>query len=372
MGNISPRSLQFVPGFGIMRLSHLGFAVTDGINDKLENPEALRPYLFGGQSDISPIDWNYIWFAKAAQTANPPMYCCAVPVLPTTIAVPAGILAPSAAMSGGGGLPSGTYLVKAILVQKVDGKQIAFSEIAASGTGTTLTVTLPTHPSVTGAYWIVYFGLTPGAENQFLLTGPTQTTLVITSAGISGTPGSSNGWLTRIFCYDLVLKSWAVIDLPFPISVLRQFRALGTIPITVMGGFWDSGVRRWQAMDPSWDAGATNSGFQADTNVAWSVRDAEVFDEGGTKKLFGNQVILRGDGNPSSISMKLAINGQPSGFVTASLIVFNDNNMYEARQRIFQAFENMHIDISGTGPASVESIGYELKPKPVGAALVYS
>ena len=75
MGCIAPRSIQFVPGLGIVRLSHLGFATTDGISDR-DISEEVRPYLFGGDPTITPVDLAYMPYAQACQTANPPMYIC--------------------------------------------------------------------------------------------------------------------------------------------------------------------------------------------------------------------------------------------------------------------------------------------------------
>ena len=83
MGCVAPRSIQFVPGFGIMRLTHLGIAVFDGVRDKVISEE-IRPYLFPSNdnnlSDIVPMDQNYSYSSYGFQTANPPMYCLAVPV----------------------------------------------------------------------------------------------------------------------------------------------------------------------------------------------------------------------------------------------------------------------------------------------------
>jgi hypothetical protein len=83
MGNVAPRSLQFLPGLGVIRLSHRGFAVFTGVRDQLISEE-IRPYLFGDESapDITPIDWSLAWFGKGAQSADPPMYVCALPLEP--------------------------------------------------------------------------------------------------------------------------------------------------------------------------------------------------------------------------------------------------------------------------------------------------
>jgi hypothetical protein len=80
MGCVSPASIQFVPGLGIVRLTHLGFASTDGISDKVISEE-IRPYLFGGgDPEIIPVDTQYMPYAQGAQVANPPMYICGMSV----------------------------------------------------------------------------------------------------------------------------------------------------------------------------------------------------------------------------------------------------------------------------------------------------
>jgi hypothetical protein len=147
LGCISPRTLNFVPGFGVMRNTHLGIAVFNGVKDEVMS-EQIRPYLFPTDdqifADITSIDSNWIGVAWAAQTANPPMYCVAVPV------------------------------------------------------------------------------------------------------------GITNGQLTRIFCFDLVMKAWTIVDLPFPISTMSQFKGEATNPITVFGAFSDATITRWQAGDEEW------------------------------------------------------------------------------------------------------------------------
>ena len=83
LGCLAPRSLQFVPGFGITRYTHLGWAVFDGVDDRIIS-EDIRPFIFPTgdltESDILCIDSNWQSVMWGFQTANPPMYCCAVPI----------------------------------------------------------------------------------------------------------------------------------------------------------------------------------------------------------------------------------------------------------------------------------------------------
>jgi hypothetical protein len=94
MGCIAPGTIQFVPGFGIVRLTHLGWAVFDGVRDRLLSEE-LRPYLFldtsqqylgasgSSSTDISSLDWAYAYRCAGFQTSTPALYCAIYPSLDT-------------------------------------------------------------------------------------------------------------------------------------------------------------------------------------------------------------------------------------------------------------------------------------------------
>lgn len=78
MGCVAPRSIQFVSGFGIIRLTHRGFALYDGVNDTLISEEE-RPRIFGRDSYVG-LDWTRINQCMATQVPNPPLYICACPI----------------------------------------------------------------------------------------------------------------------------------------------------------------------------------------------------------------------------------------------------------------------------------------------------
>lgn len=84
MGCTAPRSIQFVSGFGIVRLSHRGFALYDGVNDKLISEE-IRPYIFGNGTDIAGLNFAAIDRSWASQGQNPPLYICACPTTDTSL-----------------------------------------------------------------------------------------------------------------------------------------------------------------------------------------------------------------------------------------------------------------------------------------------
>lgn len=190
LGCIAPRTIKFVPGFGIMRLTHLGVAVFDGVRDRLISEE-IRPYLFGGLSDIAPMDLGFAYFAKGDMTANPPMYCIAIPVL---------------------------------------------------GQG-------------------------------------------------------SDGRLTRLLCFDLVLKAWTVVDTPSEgISVLRQIYSPGSIPITLWGDMSNGMISRWMAGDDqgfnAWTAPSGVITLGANIPFAWRTNSA--IQENPTDRLYIRRAIVKG------------------------------------------------------------------------------
>lgn len=82
MGCVAPRTIQFIPGFGIVRLSHRGFALFDGVNDVLIS-EQERPRIFGRDA-YDGIDWANVTKSMAAQLPNPPLYLCACPLVGQT------------------------------------------------------------------------------------------------------------------------------------------------------------------------------------------------------------------------------------------------------------------------------------------------
>ena len=78
MGCIAPRSIQFVSGFGVIRLTHKGFALYNGVEDRLISEE-VRPAIFGG-SGFSALDFTNAYRCWAQQSQNPPLYICGAPV----------------------------------------------------------------------------------------------------------------------------------------------------------------------------------------------------------------------------------------------------------------------------------------------------
>jgi len=376
MGCMASRTIQFVPGFGIVRLAHLGFAMFDGVRDRLLSEE-IRPYLFGGQPDIPAIDWNYAYFSKATQVAQPPMYVCACPILQNTVAgvYPVPVFSRSAA---GVTIPPGTYYAYVVLQtssgQLFKGPESSVIIDAARGFG----VDFPGGFAPYNAYrFFLWYGPTPGGENRVATVavpgGPPPhrffTGFTVTTSGVAGQPNSSGGQLTRLFCYDLVLKAWAIVDLPYPISALRQFRTSGSIPITVAGGFSDGGIRRWlggAGLDLTWDTGAVNAGAP-DANVRWTVRTPEVFGKDASDRVYFRQLAIRGVGSPTNMTASITINGVSGAtLLTRNLTVTPmGGGEFAAYADIGATGVDAHAILSGSGPIEIQSVDWACVPKSV-------
>ena len=375
LGCVAPRSIQFIPGFGIMRLSHLGFAITNGVVDKLACEE-IRPYIFGsvnvgGAVDIPSIDWNFAWFSKAAQTADPPMYVCACPVIG---GVPLGFLSGVSA--------SRVFIATAFGGQtwycRVSAFSVTHLEFAVSSEFgpfvldqlNGLQVTTPAYPPGAVSFQLYVYQKSangePIAGAQIAIPASATTIVRNFFSYLPGNPPS--GWvgaLTRLFCFDLVLKAWAIVDLPWPIAVLKQFRMHGSVPITVSGGYNDQTVRRILMQDSDWDG----------QPIAWSVQGREVFGEGGSQEIFMRRLIIRGYGQSAANRMVIYPtydgNNDPGHVVGETVQVTNlGQDQFEARLDLQRIARNVHVLLTGQGQVELTALDYEIEPCEVGAPIV--
>jgi hypothetical protein len=78
LGCLASESVQFCTSVGLIRLTHKGFAVYDGVNDKIISEE-VRPYIFGDGATIGSLDFTEVYKSSSVQVQNPPLYICACP-----------------------------------------------------------------------------------------------------------------------------------------------------------------------------------------------------------------------------------------------------------------------------------------------------
>ena len=75
MGSMGKGTIQFINGVGLIRLTHKGFAVFDGLNDSVIS-ESERPRIFG-LNGFAGINFGKAAYFQSAQIDNPPTYICA-------------------------------------------------------------------------------------------------------------------------------------------------------------------------------------------------------------------------------------------------------------------------------------------------------
>lgn len=257
MGCLAPRTIQFVPGYGLMRYCHLGIGVFNGFKDEVIS-EQIRPFLFPVNDfdtrDITVVDANYIPLSWAAQTANPPMYAMAAPI------------------------------------------------------------------------------------------------------------GSSGGQLTRLFLFDLILKCWAAnADLPFPIGCISQVQPVTSNPLTIIGGFNDGALQRWQAGDVQWYTGGGNSAV----NVAWSMRTITVASQTASQRLWARKLIVRGTNAGAAgeitVQPRLSTVAQPA--VQYPIPGLGDFDLFADVGLTGLRFDAL---ISGNLHVEIDGIDWAIEPRPFG------
>lgn len=259
MGCIAGDTIQFLPGFGIARLTHLGPAVFDGVRDRLFG-EQVRPYIFGGEDDIVQADPGHIQNCIGAQVSNPPMYILGIPLV------------------------------------------------------------------------------------------------------------GANGGVTRLLCYDLVLKAWAApIDLPWPISAIRQIRQQGNglVVNTVSGGFQDGAVRQMFSPGSQW---FNTPGVGQTTPIAWSIQSPELFSKSAAEGVYVREVYVRGK-YATTLNIKVDLDTGTVVNQVGKLVVLPSGE-FEASLPIHGDGKSAHVTISGSGQVEIHTIDWDTDSQPAAPAAI--
>jgi hypothetical protein len=263
MGLLAPRTLQFVPGYGLVRLTYLGVAVFDSVNDRIVSTQ-VEPFLIGSNdpdnADVIPMDPEWQTIAQSALTANPPMYCCAIPV--------------------------------------------------------------------------------------------------------ASMPGSSLGALTQIMCFDLVLKAWAIINLPFPISTMAGVLTFSTIGQTAIGSWNDGTLQLIQNGDETW--ATSMSGSATPGQVSWSMRTPTNASKNASERLYLRRTVVLGQQTgsaPSTMNIQTRNGGVVFRSQNVNMPNAGDVQVQSAAGQIGRRFDAM---ISGSGMITIDSIEMQIEPRPIG------
>lgn len=266
LGCIAARTIQFLAGYGIVRLTHMGFAIFDGVKDKLISEE-IRPYLYGGiqlNADIVGLDFSYVYLSYAVQSSVPPMYVCLAP--------------------------------------------------------------------------------------------------------LSG----ANGSLSRMFVYDLVLKAWTILNLPWSVTTLLQARTGEGNPLTL--GFRGDGtgiLERFFAGDASWDAASLVPSIPAaQTAITWSFQTVYVYDEGSSARVFYREVVIRGYGNAGPITVTIQSDGNPAQTYQTYIEPQPFSGQFEASVDLMFTAQIVNIGVQGTGVVTIDGLDWKVSPKPGGRIMI--
>ncbi len=82
LGCIAPNTIQFIGGYGVMRLSYAGVTLFDGqLEHVTEYTDAIRGYLFGTIPGVAPVDFTQIQSCVSTQSVNPPFYMFFAPLV---------------------------------------------------------------------------------------------------------------------------------------------------------------------------------------------------------------------------------------------------------------------------------------------------
>lgn len=175
--------------------------------------------------------------------------------------------------------------------------------------------------------------------------------------------GSSNGALTRILTYDLVLKAWSIVDLPFEISAMTQVRPTPSNPLTIFGSYDDGTLQRWQAGDSNWYAEDTSILIP----VAWSFRTPEAFDQTQDNKLYCKRLAIRGiSSGATSLSVEQILNGNDKLTTPYAVPSSGDFEVFAAYRLDGLRFAAI---ISGAGHIEVDRVDFQMQPKHLGVPM---
>jgi hypothetical protein len=175
--------------------------------------------------------------------------------------------------------------------------------------------------------------------------------------------GSSLGQLTRIFCFDLVFKAWVIVDLPFAISTVAQFRTTSANPVTVFGGYSDGCLQRWQAGDTLWYTGSPSN--PSPSVVSWSFNSLTVASNTNDQRIYSRKLVLTAinSGVAGTISVTWRRDRVALGTRTFSVVGATNFDLDVATGFSGKQFDAI---ISGNCNPEINALSWEVEPRPAG------
>lgn len=201
--------------------------------------------------------------------------------------------------------------------------------------------------------------------NSFRTTKPLMYCIILPATTDRATYGA--GAMTLLFCYDVEQGAWSVTKLDSALGIVcfagGETRFEGQHPISLMGGFSDGIIRRWQAGDLTTEAGG---------GVAWSFITRQVFgNQGASQRLYVRKNYVRGFGTGTINTIGVQVNGgdNPDNNAprpTNADLEVSGGNRWTYRHDVGETVLDMNATISGSGPVEIDTVEWEVKDKPVG------
>jgi hypothetical protein len=177
--------------------------------------------------------------------------------------------------------------------------------------------------------------------------------------------GNSGGQLTRGFCFDLILKAWVIVDFPFPLGCIAQVQPVTSNPLTLLGGFNDGCLQRWQAGDVQWYTGISAS----QANVSWSARVNTIASQDSGQRIYVRRMTLVGSassGAGNSITVSIMTPGRT---IAPQSYTIGPNNDFEIFTDVGLTALRFDAIITGNVCMDFHGLSWHTEPRPIGVPL---
>jgi hypothetical protein len=181
------------------------------------------------------------------------------------------------------------------------------------------------------------------------------------------------------------MKAWTIIDLPWPIGVLRQIRVGDQKPLLLAARSDATGlIERIQAGDLEWDSPVIPPVTPAPTAspIAWNFQTPDVFGEGSSARVFYRRVTIRGYAISTPQTAQAGVTSAVQITVTASLdgipsTVYEGyvqpqpaSSQFQLDIDIMRTAQIVHLNVSGTGRCVIDSLDWKIVERPGGELVI--
>jgi hypothetical protein len=175
------------------------------------------------------------------------------------------------------------------------------------------------------------------------------------------------GALTRALCYDLTKPGWYPVDFPFSVSVIKQVLLNPLAPVTLLGGFQDGLIQRWQYGDFLWLTLGPSP-----IHVNWFYRTPITASQNPDQRVFVQEISIKGVNSHGlgAIAVTPTIDG--FGFPSRPTLIQyrNTGSDFLAVASVMITGQRFFADIFGSGGVEIDGDNFHMSPKPLVGRLV--